>query len=158
MKLQKCYKIISTVAGSLFLMLNTPSAIAKNTKDTLPDEIFQGYWASTEPVQGMHYVLNFEKDKKGKIISKRYIFHCDITDNPKTAKPIIDTLTPTKKGLLIKAEGKYDYAMISVKSLQAKQRVLLNYKLIDPRMNDLFPQGLDYEYKYTPTVKPICSL
>lgn len=151
------YQLIATSILFLLFIANTPSAIAQSNKNTLPNDLFQGYWASTEPVQGMHYVLNFEKDKQGNIVSNRYIFHCNTTDNPKTAKPIIDTLTPTKKGLLIKAEGKYEYAIISVKSLQAKQRLLLNYKLTDPSMNKVFPNGLNYEYAYTPIVKPICQ-
>lgn len=157
MQLQILYKIITTAMISLLFATNTQSAIAKTDKNSLPNGIFQGYWASTEPVQGMYYVLNFEKDKQGNMIANRYIFHCDQTDNLKTAKPSIDTLTMTKQGMLIKTEGKYDYGIISVKSLQTKQRLLINYKLIDPTMNSLFPDGFDYEYMYTPIVKPICN-
>lgn len=157
MKLNTLKKAILGSIVATLLIGHTSFVNANTKKATLPNDIFQGYWASTEPVQGMHYVINFEKDKKGNLISKRYIFSCGNTENFQSAKPFIDTITVTKKGLLLKTEGKYDSAIISVKALQTKQRLLLNHKLLDSSMNQIFPKGFDYEYAYTPIVKPICK-
>lgn len=146
------YQLIATSILFLLFMANIPPAIAKSNKNTLPNEIFQGYWATIEPMQEMFFVINFKKDKKGNLTSERYVFNCGKLENFQTAQPFVDTITPTKQGLLLKAEGKYDQAIISVESLQPKHSLVLEHQL--PNL----PLQISIQYRYTATPTPICQL
>lgn len=122
-----------------------------------PKEIYQGYWAMTEPVFGKYSVVNFRQSNSGIIASNHLSFEC-LAGGKYRQVGIEKTIFESKqdKMAMIDVKTKAPFAYLETMMIVPEEGLILKQTYADKTMQELFPDGLLFAYVHTPTPTPLC--
>ncbi|WP_143821364.1 hypothetical protein [Moraxella pluranimalium] len=122
-----------------------------------PKEIYQGYWAMTEPVFGDYGVINFRQSDSGIIASNHLRFECLADGKYRQVGLEMTVFEPKQdKMAMIDIKTKAPFAYLETMMIVPKEGLILKQTYADETMQELFPDGLLFAYVHTPTPTPLC--
>lgn len=141
----------------LFALLSLIGQVVHAT--TLPASVYQGYWAMTEPFLDEHIVVDF-KETDGTLTATQYRFECDSTGTFRQLSATPFTLIPAHLEFLVyrpnstEPESRLQLLWeLPYEGIILKQ--YFNEQLSG--LHELFPEGLQFAYAYTPILHPLCE-
>lgn len=149
------------VALLLVLSLLAQAAHADTVlNNALPESMYQGYWAMTEPFLGEYIVIDFQKTDDA-IISTQYRFECDDTGMFRQLEAVPMKLQPSY----------LEFLVYGVNDTEPSSRLQLVWELPyegivlrqlfnegQEPMYSTFPEGLQFAYAHTPVLQPLCGV
>ncbi|MFC0820062.1 hypothetical protein [Moraxella marmotae] len=148
------------------MALTTADATAKPHNDKLPTDVlpaaaFDGYWAMPKGSaldDDTSTVVSFRRSDNGLIIGENISFRCLPNGKYQRLDTEINVLSPVQDRLAVTDMAtKETYAYLRVVALVPKKAMMLNQSF-DGELAQLFPEGLNFTYRYTQTVTPWCDV
>lgn len=152
------FKISAAILVSSALWITgcaTTGQTANNSANddyVLPKQINEGYWAATALIDNAAVVVNFRQG-----VANNYSFECYADGSYKQIGVESYKLVPSSTGMGLQAKDNLVFSEIKVTGFVAKKSLSLNQQPSNPEIKKMLPNGLDYNYKYTPSLTPICS-
>ena len=125
--------------------------VQNNKNYTFPSEIYDGYWAMTSPASDNAIVVSFDQG-----VYYHYTFACGTNGRYQQIHYETGDLVPSPTGMGLQSEGEPIYSETKVLSLQPKRSLQLTQRFFKPALKQSMPNGMNYTYVYSPTLKPIC--
>ena len=122
-----------------------------NNDYVLPAQVNEGYWAATSLIDDEAVVVNFRSG-----VANNYSFKCNANGSYRQIGTESYKLVPSSTGVGLQTSGNPVFSEIKVTSLVPKKTLSLNQQPSDPEIQRMLPDGLNFNYRYTPTLTPIC--
>ena len=139
--------LLVTGCATMGQTANTPA----NNEYVLPEQINEGYWAATSLISNEAVVVNFRSG-----VANNYSFKCNADGSYRQIGAESYKMVPSSTGIGLQTEGEPVFSEISVTSFVPKNSMSINQQPTNPEIRKALPNGLNYNYEYTPTLTPIC--
>lgn len=132
---------------------NPLQSIQTNKNHTFPEEVFEGFWAAESPIQNKAVVISLNEDT-----DTLFQFDCQSDGSFELADIYVSELEPSPTGMGLKNDDDVVWSELRVTQFVPKRLLTLHQSYItDSEFKRTKPNGSDFTYTYTPTLKPNCS-
>lgn len=150
--MKKTILALITATSLLTACATTSQNVSSDGLYSFPEGIQDGYWAMVGDVDGEYAVINFKGN-----LTHNYRFKCNAeTKTYRQTEKETYTLKPTTNGMQLVYKNEPAFSTLKAITLEPKKFLIMQQTFPDKELQELLPDGLEFVYFYTPTLKPLC--
>lgn len=145
--------LLSSCTSTGQIKANHLQSMQTNKNYTFPKEVFEGFWAAESPIQNKAVVISLDKDT-----DTLFQFDCQPDGSFELVDMYVSELEASPTGMGLKNDDDIVWSELRVTQFVPKNSLTLHQSYItDSEFKRTQPNGSDFKYTYTPTLKPNCS-